>query len=163
MKMYKCCFLALKTLRGEKWEAMKFRNWCQKERLLHHWNIIFIAWCIHIPTKIWEGWTKNAGLGDKDTVLDIDASQDKFQRHILHLFPLLKDAGGYKFLKGNVIYSYYFPPETWNPCLFICLAALECGWRELCNLVIIMSVCLSVIMGIHFQAFKLKHCMLYSH
>ena len=25
------------------------------------------------------------------------------------------------------------------------------------------SVCLSVIMGIHFQVFKLEHCILYSH
>ena len=144
---------------------MKFRKWCQKERLLHNWNNFYclVYTCqTYSNIKIWKGWTQKCWPWEIKIVLDIDASQDMFQRYILHLFPLLKDAGGYKFLKGNTIYSY-FPPETWNPCLIICLAALECGRRELCNLVIIMSVYLSVIMGIHFQAFKIKHCMLYSH
>ena len=67
-------------------------------------------------------------------MLDIDASQEEFQSHILDLLPRLKDAGGYRFLKGNVIYSYYFSvypyilelltPETWNPCLFMCISHL---------------------------------------
>ena len=40
--------------------------------------------------------------------MDIDASQEVFQSHILDLFPHLKDAGGYRFLKGNVIFLIIF-------------------------------------------------------
>ena len=62
----------------------------------------------HVPTREYErDELKNAGLGDKNAVLDIDFSQEEFKSHILDLLPRLKDAGGYRFLKGNVIYSYY--------------------------------------------------------
>ena len=105
--------LALKTLRqGKKGGVMKSRNWCQKERRLLHGSTIFIAWHIlarHMfQQENMRDEVKNVGLGDKNAVLDIDASQEEFQSQILNLFPRLKDAGGYRFLKGNVIYSYYF-------------------------------------------------------
>ena len=73
---------------------MKSRNWCQKERRLLHGSIIFIAWRIlarHVPTREYErDKLKNAGLGDKNAVLDIDVSQEEFQSHILNLFPHLQ-------------------------------------------------------------------------
>ena len=67
------------------------------------------------------------------------------------------------FLPGDREYLEFMHRQD----LFIGLAALQRGRQELCTLVVILSVylsvCLSVIMGIHFQAFKLKHRVLYSH
>ena len=92
---------------------MKSRNWWQKERWLLHGSIIF--YCLaytgqtHVPTREYErDELKNAGLGDKNALLDIDSSQEEFQSHILDLFPRLKDAGGYRFLKGNLFIHIIF-------------------------------------------------------
>ena len=53
--------------------------------------------------------------------------------------------------------------ELMLTCLHLLVSPHFMRGRELSTLVVILSFCLSVIMGIHFQAFKLKHRVLYSH